>query len=69
LAKIGIDHDDFETDRKRFIFTVTEADRSGAHRFYESLGYQSKAYKGFKKKLESGQRQKSAGAKHRLPHR
>ena len=34
-----------------YIIFVTEADRIDAHRFYESLGYQPDAYKGFKKRL------------------
>jgi ribosomal protein S18 acetylase RimI-like enzyme len=38
-----------------YILFVTEAERTGAHRFYESLGYKSDAYKGFKKRLKTGQ--------------
>lgn len=34
-----------------YIIFVTESERSEAHRFYESLGYKSDAYKGFKKRL------------------
>jgi GNAT superfamily N-acetyltransferase len=34
------------------ILFVTESERTGAHRFYESLGYSSDRYKGFKKRLE-----------------
>jgi ribosomal protein S18 acetylase RimI-like enzyme len=34
-----------------YIIFVTESDRVEAHRFYESLGYKSEAYKGFKKRL------------------
>ena len=34
-----------------YIIFVTEAERAGAHGFYESLGYKSDAYKGFKKRL------------------
>jgi GNAT superfamily N-acetyltransferase len=45
------------------IIFVTETDRSDAHRFYESLGYKSEPYKGFKKKIESGQQLNSADAK------
>ena len=37
-----------------YIIFVTESMRSDAHRFYESLGYHSGAYKGFKKRLSSG---------------
>ena len=37
------------------IIFVTETDRSDAQRFYESLGYKSEPYKGFKKEIESGQ--------------
>jgi ribosomal protein S18 acetylase RimI-like enzyme len=36
------------------IVFVTEAGRTQAHRFYESLGYESESYKGFKKKMKSG---------------
>jgi ribosomal protein S18 acetylase RimI-like enzyme len=35
-----------------YIIFVTEAERTDAHIFYESLGYKSDAYKGFKKRLE-----------------
>ena len=38
-----------------YIIFVTESERSEAHRFYESIGYQSDAYKGFKKRLKSSQ--------------
>ncbi len=34
------------------ILFVTESERTGAHRFYESLGYSPDRYKGFKKRLE-----------------
>ncbi len=34
-----------------YIIFVTEQDRTTAHRFYESLGYSSDKYKGFKKRL------------------
>jgi len=34
-----------------YIIFVTESERAEAHRFYESLGYKSDAYKGFKKRL------------------
>jgi GNAT superfamily N-acetyltransferase len=34
-----------------YIIFVTENERTDAHRFYESLGYKSDAYKGFKKRL------------------
>ncbi|MBA7487340.1 hypothetical protein ES707_22903 [subsurface metagenome] len=34
------------------VIFVTEADRTEAHRFYASLGYDPDAYKGFKKQLE-----------------
>jgi ribosomal protein S18 acetylase RimI-like enzyme len=34
-----------------YIIFVTESERTDAHRFYESLGYKSDAYKGFKKRL------------------
>lgn len=39
-----------------YILFVTESERTGAHRFYESLGYKSDAYKGFKKRLKTGQK-------------
>ena len=35
-----------------YIIFVTESERKEAHRFYESLGYKSDAYKGFKKRLK-----------------
>ena len=35
-----------------YIIFVTESERTVAHRFYESLGYKSDAYKGFKKRLK-----------------
>jgi ribosomal protein S18 acetylase RimI-like enzyme len=38
-----------------YIIFVTESERSEAHRFYESLGYRSDAYKGFKKRLNKSQ--------------
>lgn len=34
-----------------YIIFVTEAERTDAQRFYESLGYQPDAHKGFKKRL------------------
>ena len=34
-----------------YIIFVTESERIDAHRFYESLGYKSDVYKGFKKRL------------------
>jgi ribosomal protein S18 acetylase RimI-like enzyme len=34
-----------------YIIFVTESERQEAHRFYESLGYELDAYKGFKKRL------------------
>ncbi len=34
-----------------YIIFVTESERTEAHRFYESFGYKSDAYKGFKKRL------------------
>ena len=33
------------------IIFVTESNRTEAHRFYESFGYESESYKGFKKRL------------------
>jgi GNAT superfamily N-acetyltransferase len=39
-----------------YIIFVTESERSEAHRFYESLGYKSDAYKGFKKRLNKSQK-------------
>ena len=39
-----------------YIIFVTESERTEAHRFYESLGYKSDAYKGFKKRLRKSQR-------------
>ena len=38
-----------------YIIFVTESERKEAHRFYESLGYNSHAYQGFKKYLRKGQ--------------
>ena len=35
-----------------YIIFVTESERTDALRFYESLGYKSDAYKGFKKRLK-----------------
>jgi len=36
-----------------YIIFVTESERTEAHRFYESIGYKSDAYKGFKKRLKT----------------
>ncbi|UCF95421.1 MAG: GNAT family N-acetyltransferase [Desulfobacterales bacterium] len=36
-----------------YIIFVTELERTEAHRFYESIGYKSDAYKGFKKRLKT----------------
>jgi ribosomal protein S18 acetylase RimI-like enzyme len=36
-----------------YIILLTDSDRPEAHRFYESLGYQSDPYRGFKKSLAS----------------
>jgi ribosomal protein S18 acetylase RimI-like enzyme len=49
LEKCAIDHDCCQ------IIFVTEANRAEAHRFYRSLGYEFKSYKGFKKRMGSGQ--------------
>jgi ribosomal protein S18 acetylase RimI-like enzyme len=38
-----------------YIIFVTESERTKAHRFYESLGYKSDVYKGFKKRLKKSQ--------------
>jgi GNAT superfamily N-acetyltransferase len=38
-----------------YIIFVTESERADAHRFYDSLGYESDAYRGFKKRLNAGQ--------------
>ena len=38
-----------------YIIFVTESERTEAHRFYESLGYKSDEYKGFKKRLKKSQ--------------
>lgn len=38
-----------------YIIFVTEAERTEAHQFYESLDYKSDAYKGFKKRLTNSQ--------------
>ncbi len=38
-----------------YIIFVTKSQRTGAHRFYESIGYKSDAYKGFKKRLKNSQ--------------
>ena len=45
LEKCAVEH------KCNYIIFVTESERSAAHRFYESLGYNSKAHKGFKKYL------------------
>jgi GNAT superfamily N-acetyltransferase len=39
-----------------YILFVTEAERTDAHRFYESFGYKPDAYKGFKKRLPPQQK-------------
>lgn len=49
LEKCAIDHDCCQ------IIFVTEANRTDALGFYKSLGYEFKPYKGFKKRLVSGQ--------------
>ena len=49
LEKCATDHDCCQ------IIFVTEADRMEAHRFYRSLGYEFESYKGFKKRMGSGQ--------------
>jgi ribosomal protein S18 acetylase RimI-like enzyme len=49
LEKCAIDHDCFQ------IIFVTEANRTEALGFYRSLGYEFEPYKGFKKRLGSGQ--------------
>ena len=54
LEKCAIDHDCYQ------IIFVTEADRTEAHRFYKSLGYEFEPYKGFKKRMGSGQHVASA---------
>jgi GNAT superfamily N-acetyltransferase len=41
--------------RCSYLLFVTESERTVAHRFYESLGYQPDAHKGFKKRLTGGQ--------------
>jgi len=38
-----------------YIIFVTESERTEAYRFYESIGYKSDAYKGFKKRLKRSQ--------------
>jgi GNAT superfamily N-acetyltransferase len=38
-----------------YIIFVTEQDRTTAHQFYESLGYNPDKYRGFKKRLGGGQ--------------
>jgi len=40
-----------------YLIFVTEQERTGAHRFYQSLGYGPDAYKGFKKRLGPGRQQ------------
>jgi ribosomal protein S18 acetylase RimI-like enzyme len=40
-----------------YIIFVTESERAEAHKFYESLGYKSDAYKGFKKRLNGNRGQ------------
>ena len=52
LEKYAIDHDCCQ------IIFVTEADRTEAHRFYKSLGYEFELYKGFKKRMGSDQMNK-----------
>jgi ribosomal protein S18 acetylase RimI-like enzyme len=49
LEKCAIDHDCYQ------VIFVTEADRAEALGFYRSLGYEFEPYKGFKKRLGSGQ--------------
>jgi len=49
LEKAAIDHDCCQ------IIFVTEAERTGAQRFYKSLGYEFESYKGFKKRIGKGQ--------------
>ena len=41
-----------------YIIFVTESERKEAHLFYESLGYKTDAYKGFKKKLSDNKQDK-----------
>jgi ribosomal protein S18 acetylase RimI-like enzyme len=48
LEKCAIDNDCCQ------ILLVTEADRTEAHRFYRSLGYEFESYKGCKKRVGSG---------------
>ncbi len=38
-----------------YIIFVNESERTESHRFYESIGYKSDAYKGFKKRLKNSQ--------------
>ena len=45
LESFAVNHD------CNYIIFVTESERKDAHRFYQSLGYKSDAYKGFKKRL------------------
>ena len=59
LEKAAIDHGCCQ------VIFVTEAERSGAHRFYRSLGYDFESYKGFKKRIKSGQQINSADPKGR----
>ena len=48
LEKCAVDRDCCQ------IIFVTEADRTEAHRFYKSLGYEFEPYKGFKKRMGIG---------------
>lgn len=41
------------------VIFVTESERTDAHRFYESLGYKSDAYRGFKKRLPRNEQRPS----------
>ena len=52
LEKYAVDHDCCQ------IIFVTEADRTEAHRFYKSLGYEFELYKEFKKRVGSDQMSK-----------
>ena len=53
VMDVGPDENDPLSDEE--VAFVTEAERTGAQRFYKSLGYEFESYKGFKKRIGKGQ--------------